>query len=186
MRRLLMAGIAGLVVACGVPLDAGPVPIEIEYELPEDVAASDGEDLVAMLMFLVRTDRLVPVTRDLPATADLHGVIDSLLDGPTVPEERSQLRTAIPPATMLLGVESDGSVAIVDLSAGFTSVGGEEELLAVAQFVLTLTSLPGIDSVGFRVEGRPTNVPLPSGALSEAPVTAEPYLNLLDLGDESG
>lgn len=185
MRRGL-AGVLMVVIlgSCGVPLDSEPVLVDIDYEPPPSVATTDAEGLVATLMFLVRSERLVPVTRDLTEPIDPAAIVQSLLDGPTLPEERSQLRTAIPAGTTLIGVEAQGAEVFVDLSREFVSVGGEEEILAIAQIVLTLTSLDGVERVGFRLDGVATNVPLPNGALSQAPVSGEPYLELLAIGDE--
>lgn len=180
MRRTVVL-LAVALAACGVPIESEPVIIDVEYEPPARVATTDAEGLVATQMFLVRSERLVPVTRDLPAGASPADVAGSLLDGPTLPEERSQLRTAIPVGTSLLGVEVVEGIAYVDLSREFASVGGEEEILAVAQIVLTLSAIEGVSAVGFLLDGVATNVPLPDGGLSEVPVTGEPYLALIGL-----
>jgi CheY-like chemotaxis protein len=132
-------------------------------------------------MYLVRGERLIPVTRDLPGPPDLTAIVASLLDGPTDPEMRSQLRTAIPAGTRTLDVEVEGDIAYVDLSREFATVGGQEEILAIAQIVLTLTAVDGVEWVGFLLNGVATNVPLPDGALSEAPVAGRDYLELVGL-----
>jgi spore germination protein GerM len=173
--------LCGLIVGCGVPVDEAPVAVEVEYEPASRMAARAGESLVAASMYLVRGERLIPVTRDLPGPPDLTAIVASLLDGPTDPEMRSQLRTAIPAGTRTLDVEVEGDIAYVDLSREFATVGGQEEILAIAQIVLTLTAVDGVEWVGFLLNGVATNVPLPDGALSEAPVAGSDYLELVGL-----
>lgn len=182
IRRLTSITIlCGLLVGCGVPVDEAPVAVDVEYEPASRMAAQASESLVAASMYLVRGERLIPVTRDLPGPPDLTKIVASLLDGPTDPEMRSQLRTAIPAGTRTLDVELEGDIAYVDLSREFTTVGGEEEILAIAQIVLTLTAVDGVERVGFLLNGVATNVPLPDGALSEAPVPGSAYLELVGL-----
>jgi spore germination protein GerM len=67
----------------------------------------------------------------------------------------------------------------IDLNRVFAAVGGEEEILAVAQIVLTATSIEGVDLVAFQLDGVPTDVPVASGALSVDPVGAADYSALV-------
>lgn len=183
MIRILVSVVVLCVVlvGCGVPVDEGPVPVDVEYEPASRMAERVSESLIAASMYMVRDERLIPVTRDLPGPPDLREIIASLLDGPTDPEGRSQLRTAIPAGTRILDVELEGDVAFVDLSREFATVGGEEEILAIAQIVLTLTAVDEVERVGFLLNGVATNVPLPDGALSDAPVSGSAYLTLVGL-----
>lgn len=178
-RRLVFGVLALLALTgCGVPLDAAPEPVEIEPFEASVVEPTPVEGLEAVPMYLVEDGVLVPVTRDLPPPRTVSSVLSSLLDGTTTPEERTGLRTSIPGETELIDVEMEGSTARIDLSRGFAAVGGDEELLAVAQIVLTVTELEEVDSVLFELEGVPTDVPLPNGALTDRPV-ADEYRQLL-------
>ncbi len=86
----------------------------------------------------------------------LMRVVASLLKGPTVEEREFGLGTVIPEDTRVLGVQTNGSVATVDLSRVYESGGGSlSMLLRVAQVVCTLTQFEEIDSVAFKLDGKP-------------------------------
>lgn len=178
MRHLIFGGVI-LLMACGIPIESEPEAIEMDVEtFPEEHGLEPGERAAASI-YLVRDEALVHVTRDLPTPSSPEIIFDSLLDGVTDPEELANLRTAIPPGTSTLGVRTEGATLAVDLSHEFVSVGGEEEVLAVAQIVLTATRIEGVDLVAFLVEGIPTDVPVASGALSTKPVTGDDYASLV-------
>lgn len=179
-RLAAMAMLASmLLVACGVPVDEEAEELMIELGQPPQIEEPQPEDLAAVSVYLVRDDVLVPVTRDLPLPTTLEGTLESLLSGVSQPEERANLRTSIPPGTTLLGLEVSEGLASLDLSSDFASVGGEEEILAVAQIVLTVTSADGVSHVEFQLEGVPTDVPVAGGGLSVDPVSADQYDELI-------
>jgi spore germination protein GerM len=180
MRRVGLLFVTCLLVACGIPVEAEPEMVGVEIAASPETESPTPGDLAAVPMYLVSNDSLVRVTRDLPSPPSVTSIFDSLLGGVTEPERSENLRTAIPPGTETLAVTEDGSVLRIDLSSEFAAVGGEEEILAVAQIVLTATSIEGVDLVAFRLEGVPTDVPVASGALSVDPVSAQDYESLLD------
>jgi len=170
---------AVVLIACGVPAEEQAQRLNIELDQPPEIEEPPPEDLAAVSVYLIRDAVLVPVTRDLPVPTTLEKTLESLLSRVSQPEERANLRTAIPPGTRLLGVEVQDATDRLNLSSDFASVGGEEELLAVAQIVLTATSTDGVTSVEFELEGVPTDVPVASGALSVEPVSADQYDELI-------
>lgn len=174
-----MTFLALALTACGVPLEAEPEILDITIDDPPQVAEPPTEDLEAVTLYLVGGESVVPVTRDLTSPADVETVLESLFDGITEPESRAGLRTSVPPSTRLLGVEQEGSSIVVDLGREFTAVGGEQEIMAIAQIVLTATGVGGVDSVSFEIESVPTAVPVSDGALSSESVTAHEYADLL-------
>lgn len=180
MRSLrLLIGLVLAVTACGIPIDAEPEVVDVEVD---DSPVSPGPipgDLAAVSMYLISDETLVRVTRDLPDPQSLEAILGSLLEGVTEPEERSNLRSSIPTATRVLRIEREGNLARIDLSREFAAVGGGEEILAVAQIVLTATSVDGIDLVALLLEGVPTDAPVASGALSIEPVSAADYASLI-------
>ena len=179
MRRMFAYVILAVVSACGVPIDSEPDQIDLELDSPPEIERPNLEDLASVSIYLVRDDSLVHATRDLPIPATPDAIMASLLDGVTDPEERAGLRTSIPPGTEILGIGRDGAVLRLNLSRDFTAVGGEEEIHAVAQIVLTATSIEGVDYVAFEIEGVPTDVPVADGALSVEPVGPEDYEELV-------
>lgn len=180
MRRLGLAGLfAILLMGCGIPVDSEPEVFDLDLVIPAEDDAPLLGDLVAVSMYLVRNETLVQVTRDLPSPPDPQRILASLFDGATEPEVRANLRTSIPPGTRVISVSAEEPLLRVDLSQEFAAVGGEEEILAVAQIVLTATSIEGIESVAFELDGLTTAVPLPDGALSIDPVSADDYAALI-------
>ena len=126
---------------------------------------------------------LVPVARTLPdAAAIAPATLEALLAGPIEHEaaEPNHLLTAIPAGTRALGLVLDGNVATVDLSVEFGSGGGSESMLGrVAQVVYTLTALPGIEAVVFRIDGRPVEALGGEGIVLDEPQTREDYTEQL-------
>lgn len=179
MRRAAIVLLATALAGCGIPLDAAPEAVEVEVAAAPDDAGPIPGDLAAVSIYLVRNDSLVDVTRDLPAPPTVEIIFDSLLGSVTEPEQRSGLRTAIPRGTETISIDESGTTLLVDLSRDFAAIGGEEEVLAVAQIVLTATSIDGIELVDFRIEGIHTDVPVANGALSADPVGAADYEALI-------
>lgn len=178
MRRWLAALV--LLGACGIPVDNAPEPIAVDLGDPGGIEEASGPELEAVSIYLVRDDRLVHVTRDLPSPANLETVLESLVSGETEPEDRAGLRSSVPIGTRLLRVGVEDGVARINLSSDFAAVGGEQELLAVAQVVLTASRYRGVDAVVFELDGVRTDVPLPSGALATEPVDQDDYLALVE------
>jgi len=175
MRRLMTVFLATVVVGCGIPFETVPEAVDVDFVAAADAGDPIPGDLAAVSIYLVRNDSLVSVTRDLSAPPTLEIVFESLLGSVTQPEQRAGLRTAIPRGTETLSIDVDDATLLLDLNREFAAVGGEEEILAVAQIVMTATSFDGIESVAFQLEGVPTDVPVANGALSVDPVGADDY-----------
>ncbi len=90
-----------------------------------------------------------------------------------------QVRTALADPLAIRSIVVSAGVATVDLSAAVTALGGDDQLLAVAQIVCTLTALPGVGQVSFAVEGVPVEVPRGDGSLVAQPVSRDDYTSLL-------
>ncbi len=179
MRVLLIVGMAALAVGCGIPLDATPQRLEVDPTGPPVADEPVVTDLTTVSVYLVQNEQLIRATRELPGPVSLTTVVSALLRSASGLEDRDGLRTSIPSGTRLLSARQVGSVAHIDLSGDFVAVGGEEEILAVAQIVLTATSLEDVSSVLFLIEGLPTGVPVAGGALSTDPVGPDDYLDLI-------
>lgn len=179
MKKLVPYVALVLVTGCGVPVESTPEEIVFDLDPPPEIDVPAPEDLASVSIYLVKNDQLVHATRDLatPTRPDL--ILASLFGGVTAPEQRADLRTSIPVGSEILEVVHDGSILRLNLSRDFAAVGGEEEIQAVAQIVLTATSIEGIELVAFELEGVPTDVPVADGALSVEPVGPEDYVELL-------
>ena len=126
---------------------------------------------------------LVPVYRELEAETDLAmTVVEALLAGPTNAETTGTpaMSTAIPAGTEVLGVDTSGGRATVDLSSEYDDGGGSFGMFArLAQVVFTLTRLPEIDEVAFAIEGEMVTVFSSEGIELDGPQRRDDYYDLL-------
>jgi germination protein M len=97
-------------------------------------------------------ERMVPVTRQVPAAAPAAAALEELLAG-KVPDGCAR---PLPPGVSLRRVAVAGGVATADFSrelvSGFRG-GSDSEGVTVYAIVNTLTSLPGVKKVQLLVEG---------------------------------
>ena len=182
MRRQTII-IAIAVLACGVATDPDPRPYDDDVKAavaaaltPPPTAAPVESGLLVDLYF-ISGERLVGITRTV--RDDPGAVVRALIDGPGATGINLDLRTAIPPGTQVRTVLVTDGTARVDLSADFTGVGGQEEIFAVAQIVITLTSLPQVDGVKFAIDGADVAVPTGDGSVADSPLTPRDYQSLL-------
>lgn len=181
-RAALVAVALVWLAACGGP--AGPVEIPPE-ELPFSLARSPRPTLspagtATFTVYLARSGRLVPVTRNLLTAPDpVENAVRALLRGP-IPAERGEgLSSAIPANTRLLEVVVVDRIADVDLSSEFQEPGPSESiLLRVAQVVWTLVEFPEITAVRFLVDGDLVGVLTDRGVPVDRPVTAPDYASV--------
>jgi spore germination protein GerM len=180
LATLLLAG-----SGCGFPSQDGAEPLA-EDELPVGLRPSatpepaHSEGAVQATIWLVDGDRLVSVRHEVPSPASAETITEALLDGPTSSEQQRGIRSALPDPAVAVGATSSRGVATVELNESFTEIAPEDQLLAVGQFVLTLTDAPGVGTVTFQIDGEPAAVPLPTGESSDGPVFREQYLDLRD------
>ena len=178
---------ATLVAACGIPQDREPTitpgGVVLPAVAPSESPAPGGpvspsSPYADVTLFLVRAEHLVKVGRRAPR-ADLIGALNRLLAGPREAEYAAGIRTAISPQTALRSARLEGDTAVIDLSAAFVEVGGTEQILAVAQIVLTATAVPGAARVRLLLEGQAVEVPRADGTLSSESLGAADYHRLL-------
>jgi hypothetical protein len=128
-------------------------------------AAPAGQVDVAFL----QGEQVVTITRP-GTTADQ--AVRALVAGPTAAEKREKLTSTVPRKTAVRSVTVAGGVATVDLGRRFAS-GRKAEVLAarVAQLVLTVTAVPGVQSVRLLIDGG-TPLGLFPGYATKFPITA--------------
>jgi spore germination protein GerM len=194
VSRAVRAGVLAAclaVGACGVPTGDAPTTIpasDVPYGLAEpNATTAPPEQATPMVdpsrLYLVAPDdSLVPRPREVTGgtlDARLEDLLADLAAGPTEEERKEQLSTALPPEVQLEVAGVEGGVATVDLTAEAEPPTGWASRRAVAQIVLTATSVPGVRAVLLTLAGEPVDVPLPSGELTADPVTAADYEELL-------
>ena len=177
--------VAGSLVACGIPADSQPQAInrkDIPFDLlaPSTTIAGPGTPgpRVPVNVYLVGITGLVPVTRGVRAPATLPEALSALLAGPTDTEVADGLRTSITSQTSVSAGPVGFGVGTVDLGGAFGQVGGQEQILAVAQLVFTATGVPGITKVQFTLAGRPVEVPAGDGTLTQGPLGRSDFPSL--------
>lgn len=171
--------------ACGVPgeqearvLSDADVPfglLEPRQPVPSDAPVTTVAAVTATV-FLVRGDRLAPVSRAAEQGPD--ALLELLLAGPTVAESETGVRTAIPATDAVRGVTIEDDTAAIDLAPRFAEASASEQRLALAQLTFTFTDQAGVNRVVFTVDGQPTNVPRGDGTATDGPVGRDDYASL--------
>ncbi|MGH8998279.1 MAG: GerMN domain-containing protein [Acidimicrobiia bacterium] len=195
MRRLLTATIVlALATAagggCGVPTDetardlpAGEVPADLAAAEPAvTTTTAPPSRPVDVTVYMMGTDRLVAVNRQVGSPATPEKVVAALQRGPNEEEVRRGLRTAMIRATVIRDVSTDGTsrIAQVDFE-GFLPPAGPEQVSALAQIVYTLTELDNVTGVNFTHQGRKTNVLTQNGSSNGLPLGRAAYARLAPL-----
>lgn len=176
---MTITGLAG----CGIPADEHPetlpggvvspaVPSPVTSEQPVTQART-------VAIYFVSGGRATPVERT-TAEPDVTVVVALLLAGPTSAEVAAGFRTAVAPGTRLRSASVQGGTVSLDLTNAFVEVGGQEQILAVAQLVLTATVVPGVERVSIALDGQVVEVPRADGTLAAGPLSAEDYRGLLN------
>jgi spore germination protein GerM len=178
---LLLVTVAG----CGIqPQDAAAV-IDDE-DVPFELLDSDAEPVIrppvdgdqpGSLCYIADAGRIVVIEQRLDEPVTLTDAVAALA---TPPDSQSALRTAIGDADFVRSVDSTGGIARVDLGDRMSTLGGDDQLLAVAQLVCTLTHRPGIGQVSFTLDGSPIDVPHPDGSLVSEPLSRDDYATLFE------
>jgi len=186
---VLVAAAAVAVAGCGVPDSSRPEVIQ-ERDVPFQLLAptasvtsttKPGSVATARAtIYLIDADgRLVSADREVERPATVVRAVEALLLGPTE-DETGRLSTSITSGTQLLDVDgpSDGLVT-VDLSEELLDITGRQQILALAQVVYTVTALPNVERVLFRIDGERREVPNGDGKLTSSPLGRGSYRALV-------
>lgn len=194
-RTAYLVLVSGLLAGCGVPAEGPPVTItRVPYDLtqpqPSEPATPAPTGTARPYVYPVRDNGLVPVKASATDPSDparaVSEVLAQLAEGPSEADRSAGLSTALGLGTGFRLGGLDDSVARVDIAAGEQVPSPSRVPLAVAQVVLSVTSVPGVDSVLISRDGAPVELPLPGGALTAAPVTARDYAELVATPTVSG
>lgn len=186
MTRAFAAAAALLMATgCGVPaqpraevVDERGVPFSLlDPNAPGVVPTTQAAPTQRAPLCYVADGRLKAVEQEVRAEVGLLELARSLASPPS--DATGALRTALLDASLVRDVQAAGGIARVDLSQSISTLAGDEQLLAVAQLVCTLTGRPGIGLVSFTVEGTPVEVPRGDGSLVAQPVSRDDYASLL-------
>lgn len=193
MRRAALAVVVAVAalagVGCGVPGSSSPEVIQ-ERDVPFQLLAptasvtsttQPGSVATARAtIYLIDADgRLVSAEREVKYPATVARAVEALLQGPTE-DETGRLSTSITSGTHLLDLDgpTDGLVT-VDLSEELLDITGRQQILALAQVVYTVTALPNVERVLFRIDGERREVPNGDGKLTSSPLGRGSYRALV-------
>lgn len=144
---------------------------------PPIVPPASGPSSEPVALCFVRDGRLVIVSDEIGAPADLRAVLDALASPPA--DAGPLLRTALTEPSVVREVRLFGGIARVDLLPEVSALPADEQLLAVAQIVCTLTGRPGVGQVSFTLQGARLAVPKGDGSLVSSPVARDDYAGLM-------
>lgn len=186
MKRVLWLALgATLVLAgCGVGAERSPHKLDsrgVPFGLLAPATSTTTTTQVAestVIIYLQGTQRLVPVVRTVPSSAGIPAVLKELGTGPSPAESGQGMTSPISSAAPLSLLSLRAGIASGDAPPSFEALGGQDQIVAAAQLVFTLTGLPGVTGVALLVGGQPTQVPTAGGSLSQGPLTRTDYTSL--------
>lgn len=184
------------VAGCGISADRRPQVIEAA-DLPADLldpnpptsttTSGSATKAVVTVYLLLRsgdTTRLAPVTREVADPSRAADRIKAVLATTLPNEQQLNLISSIPADTVLLDTSAGATdnELIVNLSGALFDVQGKELANAFAQLVWTVTELPGIRQVRFKVDGQAYRAPNAEGIEQDGAVTRGDYNALAPTG----
>lgn len=174
---------------CGITAQTTPVPIQpplgaaLHTPTQPPAATDSGHALEAL--YFVKNDLVVLVNRHVSFPPTVQGIVKDLLAGPNDTESVAGYTSALLGGSVGEHVQISGGNAVVALTTPVADTARNDEVLAYAQLVCTLTALPEIDGVTFTNNGQPVAVPRGDGSLpplitgQTVPLTAADYTDLI-------
>lgn len=184
-RRVALFSITSLVVllgSCGIPLDENARAID-ESAIPEQLTSTESttptqgpSDQTATIYFMDGT-ALVRVAREVDDNRNGFEVLNALLAGVREDSPLDEgLTSSVNQLVELLSVGSaTDRVVELEFNNELVAADGPTEIQGFAQIVHTITELPGIDGVLFRVDGNPQPATIAGGDIVDRPVTRDDY-----------
>jgi hypothetical protein len=173
IASIMVIGVAG----CGVTAQSHPR--QLASTPASTVAPPDGRITRLSDVYLVRGNALAVVHRGVPVPVSLQQTMQALLSGATTAEAGQGLRSAIPGGVRVTHLSLNESTATVDLTEGLSAIDSQEQTLALAQLVYTVTSTPLVRHLRVLVDGDAVEVPRADGTLTSGELDRADYRSLL-------
>jgi len=181
---LALAGLLGL-AGCGIPAEDEPHAVqplppfqEVPTPTPQATTPVTGSQA---LLFLIRNNQLVPVSRTVENPQMLLSLLYALAASPTADEQQQGLTSALAGTTVVSGVTvTNGLVTVMLAEPGLDVFTQVTQGLAIAQIVCTLDNREDVTGVVFQRAGIAVSVPRGDGTQTDAPLTSADYANLLE------
>jgi len=168
---------AAIVTSCSFGPESQSQMIPESQQQNLDEATSSNEVGVGLgRVYLQRSEStggsvLTGVQRNI--SSDPLNIVQVLLSGPTKAEQDAGLRSAIPASTEVLSARYVSTDLVkVDLTDEIFTATGDDLVSSVAQIVLTLCDISGIERVIIVVNGQVNEWPKGDGSLTSQPLTA--------------
>lgn len=185
LAAVAVAAVVALSTGCSVPSQSRAQVVDdrvpfglLEPDAPPLLPQPGSATTEPVTLCFVRGSRLASVVRPLAAPVSLRGVLDALSE--VAEGEGPDLRTLLAAPSIVESAALSAGLARLDLRDAVSALPGDEQLLAVAQLVCTLTARPGVGQVSFTLEGVPVEVPRGDGSVSSGPVSRDDYAALLN------
>jgi hypothetical protein len=178
---LVAAAIAvaiGVSISTSTPSASSATPRDADRVSSVGLAANGDQPWSAEMYWLLGSS-LIPTRQAFYGPVDAAPVVTALEDGPAQGLYVAGLGTAIAPGRVVRSAATAGDRVLVNLDPAYESGMGGQQLLGLAEITLTLTSMPGIRTVEFDIDGRNVAVPTSSQATVTRPVGKADYVNLL-------
>lgn len=184
---VLLALAGGALSACGLGAQSSPQALDpqaVPYGLlhrtvPPTTSPSPWLVNAPVVIYLEGSSgHLVAVHREVPWPATLASALDQLASGPSASESSRGLASPASAVGPLGSGRLEHGVVTVDLPVSFESLGGEDQTMAAAQIVYTVTTFSGVRGVRFLVGGQAAQVPKADGGLTTKPSTRRDYVSL--------
>lgn len=168
-----LLGATVLATSCGVPLDDQArrvAPERVPYNLldPNPLPAPEPEGAgTPSLVYVVKGERLRAVPMLVPFAADPVQVL-GLLEAAV--GRVADARTVLQPGDVVTASLDDEGLVSVDVDPALLQLPSSEQVLAIAQVVLTMIEQPGVTGVQFTADGQPVSVGRTDGSIISGPV----------------
>ena len=156
----------------GVSVPGGLLP-----DAPTSVAGGTGPTANVTLYF-ENDDGLVAVDRAVRPPVTLERVLGILALGPSAAERGAGLQSPLSTAQPLRTRSVRDGTATVDVRGDLADLGGQDQILAAAQLVYTVTAFPDVSAVRLLVDGQPASVPTADGSLDQSLLRRSDYVAL--------
>lgn len=188
MKRVFLAlVVAGFLASgCSVGTDASPQrisPHDVPFGLLKSTTSTTSPAAITerITVFFEGAHHLVTISRVVPAPATLRSALKALGQGPTSAEASVGVLSPVSTAAPITVSSRSANTVVVNVGTSFSALSGQDQIIAAAQLVYTLTLFPGVDQVSIRVGGKPVQMPTATGRISNGPLRRSAYASLAPL-----
>lgn len=180
---VVVATLALLLSACGVGVDASPNVVakkNVPYGLldPSVTTTTAGPPSQYVTVYFQGPRRLVAVSRAVLPPVSAREAVQALASGTTTAEAAEGLQSPVSTATPLTLSHLATSTVTVTVGSTFAALSGQDQTIAAAQLVFTVTAFPGVQQVTIRMDGKTVAVPTANGTVTHGALNRQDFAAL--------